>query len=142
IENWNRIAKQGVEFAARITPEIIGIHVEPDGQSELLRLEWQRYVEPAFREAGHPPPQLLFLVSPYRFVIRPLVQFILDLSQKHPQRRIIVVIPELMDGAWYEYFLHNQRGRLLEWTLLVHGNDRIFTVNAPFYLSRPTTRRK
>jgi hypothetical protein len=28
---------------------------------------------------------------------------------------IVVVIPELVEDKWYEYFLHNQRGRLLEW---------------------------
>ena len=41
---------------------------------------------------------------------------------------------ELAEGRWYEYFLHNQRGRLLEWLLLVKGNERIFTLNAPYYL--------
>jgi hypothetical protein len=35
---------------------------------------------------------------------------------------------------WYEYFLHNQRGRLLEWLLLVRGNKNIFTVSSPYYL--------
>src|ERR1700682_2765873 len=28
---------------------------------------------------------------------------------------IVVVIPELVEDKWYEYFLHNQSGRLLEW---------------------------
>jgi hypothetical protein len=72
--------------------------------------------------------------SPYRFVIIPLVQYILELSDKHPERRIVVVIPELVEDRWYEYFLHNQRGRLLEWMLLVRGNERIFTLSAPYYL--------
>ena len=48
-----------------------------------------------------------------------------------------VPIPELVEGRWYEYFLHNQRGRLLEWMLLVRGNERIFTVSAPYYLAYP-----
>ena len=68
-------------------------------------------------------------------MIVPLVKFVLELSEKHPDRRIVVVIPELVEGRWYEYFLHNQRGRLLEWMLLVHGNQRIFTLSSPYYLS-------
>lgn len=44
---------------------------------------------------------------------------------------IVVVIPELVEGKWYEYFLHSQRGRLLEWVLHARGNERIFTVSAP-----------
>ena len=61
----------------------------------------------------------------------PVVQFILDLSNTHPARSIIEVLPELVEDKWYEYFLHNQRGRLLEWVLLARGNERIFTVSAP-----------
>ena len=60
------------------------------------------------------------------------MQHILELSAKYPDRRIVVVIPELVEDRWYEYFLHNQRGRLLEWMLLVHGNERIFTLSAPY----------
>jgi hypothetical protein len=44
-----------------------------------------------------------------------------------------VVIPEFVEDKWYEYFLHNQRARLLEWVLLARGNEHIFTVNAPWY---------
>ena len=62
------------------------------------------------------------------------MQFVLDLSKKNPDRNIIVVIPELVEDRWYEYFLHNQRGRLLQWMLLVKGNERIFTLSAPYYI--------
>jgi hypothetical protein len=100
----------------------------------LLQDDWEHYVERPFRTAGKEPPQLHVLPSPYRFIIIPIVQFILDLSKKHPTRSIIVVIPELVEDKWYEYFLHNQRGRLLEWVLLARGNERIFTVSAPWYI--------
>src|SRR5271170_3138044 len=135
IDRWSRICKQALEFASRLSKEIIAIHVEPGEHSELLREDWERYVERPFREAGAEPPQFLVLPSPYRFVIVPLVQYVLELSEKHPDRRIVVVIPELVEDRWYEYFLHNQRGRLLEWTLLVKGNDRIFTVSSPYHIS-------
>jgi amino acid transporter len=135
VDRWSRICKQALEFASRLSPEIIAIHVEPGEHSELLREDWERYVERPFREAGAEPPKFTALPSPYRFVIIPLVQYILDLSEKHPERRIVVVIPELVEDRWYEYFLHNQRGRLLEWTLLVRGNERIFTVSSPYYVS-------
>jgi amino acid transporter len=136
IDRWSRISKQGLEFASRITSEIIAVHVEPEEHSELLRAAWERYVDVAFREAGRPAPKLLTLPSPYRFVIVPIIRYILDLSEQHPHRRIVVVIPELVEGAWYEYFLHNQRGRLLEWMLQVRGNERIFSVTAPYYLGK------
>jgi amino acid transporter len=134
IDRWSIITRQGIEFASRLSPEVIALHVEPTEHSELLQDDWERYVDQPFRAAGKEPPTLHFLPSPYRFVVIPVVQFILDLSKKNPDRSIIVVIPELVEDKWYEYFLHNQRGRLLEWVLLARGNERIFTVSAPWYV--------
>jgi amino acid transporter len=136
IDRWSTITCQGIQFAARLSPEVIAVHVEPNEHSELLEDDWEQYVEKPFHAAGKEPPQLHVLPSPYRFVIIPFVQFVLDLSKRHPDRSIVVVIPELVEDKWYEYFLHNQRGRMLEWVLLARGNERIFTVSAPWYVGR------
>ncbi|HYW66049.1 MAG TPA: APC family permease [Candidatus Dormibacteraeota bacterium] len=138
IDRWSIITRQGIAFAARLSEEVIALHVELAENSELLHEDWQRYVEEPFRNAGREAPKLEILPSPYRFIIIPIIQFILDLSKKHPDRNIIVVIPELVEDRWYEYFLHNQRGRMLEWLLLVQGNQRIFTVSAPWYVGEKT----
>jgi amino acid transporter len=136
IDRWSNLTRQGIQFAARLSPEVIALHVEPNEHSELLQDDWAQYVDRPFRAEGKEPPQLLVLPSPYRFVIVPIVQFVLDLSKKNPDRSIVVVIPELVEDRWYEYFLHNQRGRLLEWVLLARGNERIFTVSAPWYVGQ------
>jgi hypothetical protein len=138
IDRWSNISRQGIEFAARLSPEVIALHVEPNEHSELLQDDWEQYVDRPFRSQGKQPPELHILPSPYRFVIIPVVQFVLDLSKKNPGRSIVVVIPELVEDRWYEYFLHNQRGRLLEWVLLARGNERIFTVSAPWYVGQQT----
>lgn len=49
---------------------------------------------------------------------------------------MVVVIPDLVEDRWYEYFLHNQRGWLLEWARLARGNEQIFTVSAPWQLGK------
>ena len=135
IDRWSRVSKQALEFASRISNEIIALHVEPENHSELLRDDWERYVEQPFREAGAQPPLLTILPSPYRWVIVPVVQYVLQLSEKNPNRRIVVVIPQLVEDHWYEYFLHNQRGRMLAWALLAQGNKYIFALSSPCYLS-------
>ena len=141
MERWSRVSKRALEFASRISTEIIAVHVEPENHSELLRDDWERYVERPFREAGMDLPKLVVLPSPYRWVILPVVQYVLKLSEQNPHRRVVVVIPQLVEDHWYEYFLHNQRGRLLEWVLLAQGNKHIFTLSSPCYLSdRKTTR--
>jgi hypothetical protein len=138
IDRWNVISRQGIEFAARLSPEVIALHVDPSEHTELLQDDWENYVEQPFRMAGKEPPILHVLPSPYRFVIIPIIQFILDLSKKNPDRSVIVVIPELVEDKWYEFFLHNQRGRLLRWALLARGNEKIFTVSAPWYVGQQT----
>ena len=138
LERWSTLGRQGLEFACRLSSEVIGVHVEP-GETDhaaLLTEDWERYVVAPFRECGRPVPTLKLLSSPYRFVVIPIVQFVLELSKNNPTRQIVVVIPELVEERWYEYFLHNQRARLLEWMLLARGNERIFTVSSPYYLSR------
>ena len=135
VEHWSDVTRLGIEFAARLSPEVIALHVDPGAEhSEPLATDWENYVAQPFRDAGREPPKLHSLASPYRFVIVPIVQFILDLSNQNPGRSIIVVIPELVEDKWYEYFLHNQRGRMLEWVLLARGNEHIFTVSAPWYV--------
>jgi amino acid transporter len=136
VDRWSRIVRQGIEFAARLSPVVIAVHVEPGEHYALLQDDWEQYVEKPFRDACMEVPQLHVLPSPYRFVIIPFVQFVLEVSKKNPKRNIIVVIPELVEDKWYEYFLHNQRGRLLEWALLARGNEHIFTVSAPWYVRK------
>jgi amino acid transporter len=138
IDRWSNISRQGIEFAARLSTEVIVLHVEPDDHDELLQDDWDRYVKRPFHTACKEPPKLEILPSPYRFIIIPIVQYVLGLSKKNPSRTIIVVIPQLVENRWYESFLHNQRGRLLEWVLLVRGNERIFTVSAPWYVGERT----
>jgi hypothetical protein len=107
---------------------------------EWMRTERERNVEQPFRAAGVEPPKLITLPSPYCFIIVPIVQYILELAEKHRDRRIVVVISELVENHWYEYFLHNQRARFLEWMLLVRGKQHIFTVSSPYYISDQAAR--
>ncbi len=136
VDHWNDVTRCGLEFAARLSPEVVAVHVEAGKHSDVLDAEWMNYVTKPFEDAGKQPPKLHLLPSPYRFVIIPIVQFILDLSGRNPHRTVIVVLPELVEGEWYEVFLHNQRARMLEWMLLARGNERIFTVSAPWYVRK------
>jgi amino acid transporter len=144
IDRWSAITKQGLEFAGRLSGEIIAVHVEPGDHAALLHEDWERYVVAPYQKLGIKPPQLELLPSPYRFIVLPIVQYVMDLAEKYPERKVAVVIPEFVEDRWYEYFLHNQRARLLEWILLAHGKNNIYTVSSPYYLpeSARTQRRK
>jgi len=139
IEHWSQVSRQALEIASRLSPEIIAIHVEPGEHSELLQTEWERFVEQPFCAAGAEPPKLTLCHLPTASSSFPSFNTFSS-SRKAPNRHIVVVIPELVENRWYEYFLHNQRARLLEWTLLVRGNQRIFTVSSPYYISEQTAK--
>jgi hypothetical protein len=64
----------------------------------------------AFPGGGRKPLSLITPLSPYRLMIVPVVRYVQELS-RNPERRIVVVIPEIVEGRWYEYFLHNLHGR-------------------------------
>src|ERR1700733_12077122 len=52
IDRCSTITCQGIQFAARLSPEVIAVHVEPNEHSELLADDWEQYVEKRFHAAG------------------------------------------------------------------------------------------
>jgi hypothetical protein len=95
---------------------------------------WADMVEKPMKASGLSPPELVVLKSPYRFVIMPLVDYVLKVSEQNPDRIIAVLVPELVERHWYHYPLHNQRAQALKALLLVKGNQRVITMNVPWYL--------
>ncbi|HEV2388702.1 MAG TPA: APC family permease [Candidatus Acidoferrales bacterium] len=132
---WNKIIREGLEFAMQMSGEVHVLHVDCGGEnSDRLPENWTALVEEPARRAGFPVPQMTVLKSPFRFVINPIVDHVLELAKGNPDREIAVIIPELVQRHWYEYFLHNQRAAWLRAALLLKGNQRIAVVNVPWYL--------
>lgn len=135
IITWDKIAQKGVRFALLLSSEVEGLHVDLGEGSQQLRDSWKRFVEEPARRAGCPTPKLVVLESPYRFVINPILNYILELEQKNPDRQVAVLVPELVVQRWYHFFLHNKRAEWLKALLLLKGNQRIVVINVPWYLS-------
>jgi hypothetical protein len=77
---------------------------------------------------------LVTIPSHYRLIVNPLMDYVLNLEQLDPERKIAVLLPELVVRHWWEYLLHNQRVQLLKVMLLLKGKRRIVVVNIPWYL--------
>ena len=91
-------------------------------------------VEGPARAAGLAVPQLVVIDSPYRFIVKPLVDYAIQQQVAHPDRNITVLIPELVESHWYHYFLHNNRPEAIRALLLLNGNQRITVVSIPYHL--------
>ena len=135
ILNWNKIAQGALRFALDISPDVRALHVDCGEETESFCQKWNSYADQPAKLAGRVPPQLVVLDSPYRFVITPILDYILKLERENPDRQIAVLIPELAETHWYYYVLHNQRGAWLKALLLAKGKQRIIVITVPWYLS-------
>lgn len=133
LERWSEVAKKAVRFALSMSPDVIGVHIAGE-EHDSLKPAWEQYVEKPVMEIGLPTPKLVLIDSPFRFVLLPIVDYVLELQKKDPTRQILVLIPELVEKHWYYYFLHNQRAAALKALLYVKGNQKIAVVNVPWYL--------
>ncbi|MFL6448963.1 MAG: APC family permease [Bryobacteraceae bacterium] len=134
MQSWTRINKRALRAAMALSNEIKVVHVAEENKPNEFRDMWMEFVEGPARRANLPIPQLVQLHSPYRLVITPIIEYVKRLAEEHPDRRIITVIPELIERRWYYWLLHTQRAEILKGRLLLEGNDRISVLNIPWYL--------
>ena len=134
IEGWNKVTEKALRFALTLSPDIIALQVSTSDEPHDLETQWATLVEDPTREARLPVPRLQVLRSPYRAVVHPTVEYIHKLEREHPNREIAVVIPQLVERHWYEYFLHRRRGELLAALLLLEDEPRINIINVPWHL--------
>jgi amino acid transporter len=134
VQGWNRIVKKALRFAFKISPHIRAVHVDCGEGSEIFRDEWCRFVEQSAMEAGVAAPELVVLPSPYRLILGPIVDYVLEAERENPGQQIAVLVPELVERHWYHHLLHNKRASVLKGLLLLRGNRRIIVINVPWYL--------
>jgi hypothetical protein len=134
IERWDAVSQKALRFAWTISPDIQAVHVECGEETDILRQQWSELVEVPANAAGLHAPALVVLTSPFRFVVRPIVEYILKLETDHPARNVAVLVPELVENRWYYSLLHNNRSAILKALLLFRGNQRTAVINIPWYL--------
>jgi hypothetical protein len=136
IDRWSRISEKALCFALSISDDIRCVHVQMQELPDTFCDEWEERVAKPLRDAGRTVPALVQLKSPYRYILAPLVNYVLDTEKKSSYQKICVLVPELVVRHWWENLLHNRRSDLLKVMLLVRGNRRIVVVNIPWYLER------
>jgi amino acid transporter len=132
---WNKVVRAGLEVALSLSSEVHVLHVHTEGEDIEFLESWHKLVEEPARQAELPIPHLIVLESPYRYVINPIVDYVLNLQKTMPERQIAVMVPELVERHWYLYPLHNQRATWLKAALLRKGTSKIVVINVPWRLS-------
>jgi amino acid transporter len=134
IQSWGMVAQRALEFALTLSQDVRAVHVATEDEANTLRDEWNRMVELPVKSAGGRPPLLITLASPYRLVLKPILDYVTQIESENPGRQIAIIVPELVEKHWYHYPLHNQRAEILKAFLLIKGSKDIVLINVPWYL--------
>ena len=135
IDRWSLVAEKALRYAWTLSKEIHAVHVHCGEQTEDFKRRWSELVEAPARAAGLAPPKLVVLDSPYRFIVKPIVQYALQQQLEHPDRIITMLVPELVETHWYHYLLHNNHPEAIRALLLFNGNQRITVATIPYHLN-------
>jgi len=75
---------------------------------------------------------LKVLYSPYREIIRPIVDYTRSIRNANPRGVVAVFIPEYVVGRWWEHLLHNQTALRLKGRLLFTAG--VMVTSVPYQL--------
>jgi hypothetical protein len=111
VSKLHKPTMRALAFAKATRPnvlEAVSVGFE-QGDADRLMEEWD------LRRVDVP---LKVLYSPYREIIRPIVEYAVEIRRANPRGVVAVYIPEYVVGKWWEQLLHNQtalrlKGRLL-----------------------------
>ncbi len=98
------------QYALSISKDVRAIYVELDSKAtERLLLSWNKWA---------PDIKLVVLKSPYRSLIRPILEYVDQVKADTKDEMLTVIIPEFVTARWYQGFLHNQTALMLKTALM------------------------
>ncbi len=119
-------------YATTIAEEVIAVCVEVD-RDDTARMvaEWEAW------DIGVP---LEIVKSPYRSILKPLVQYVDNLRMVTPGELVTVVVPEIVPRQWWEHLLHNKTALFIRTAFLFKPNVVVTAV--PYLVGQAYTLRQ
>ncbi|WP_426244359.1 APC family permease [Nocardioides sp. LHG3406-4] len=116
---------RALAFAKATRPNVLeAVYVDIDSvATNRLLEEWDE------RRLDVP---LKVLHSPYREVVRPIVEYAMEIRRASPRGVVAVYIPEYVVGRWWEQLLHNQTALRLKGRLLFAPG--VMVISVPYQL--------
>ncbi len=126
IAGMNRATLGAIEYARSLSKDVIAVQVNVDSaESNLFQEQWEKWVQDV---------PLVVLNSPFRAIVRPLLNFIDEVGHFHEEGMVTVLLPEFVPARWWERLLHNQHGLMLQGALMFKPN--VVVTNVRRQLSR------
>jgi amino acid transporter len=135
MDRWSRITEKALAFGLAMSSDVRCLHVQVAEEPDQICQVWDADVAAPLRAVGKTVPKLVVLKSPYRYILGPVVEYVLAV-ERESDSNVCVLVPELVVRHWWEALMHNRRADMLKLILLVRGNRRIVVLNIPWYLER------
>jgi amino acid transporter len=120
ISGVHRGVIDALRYAMSISDDVRACYVELDADAtERMQVEWAKW--------AHDVP-IVVLKSPYRSVIRPVLEYIDDVEETTNREFITVVIPEFVTAKWWHSVLHNQTALLIRASLMLRRGKVVTSV--------------
>ncbi|HSF05968.1 MAG TPA: APC family permease [Methylomirabilota bacterium] len=119
---------RAVQYAKTLAPKatVRGVYVETDpARTARIEEKWAAW--------GLEVP-LVVLTSPYRSLLRPLLDYLDQIQSRGGDQMVTIVLPEFLPRRWWQHFLHNQTALLIKGALLFRKNTVVADV--PYLLKR------
>src|SRR5262249_52231879 len=113
---------RAVQYARTLAPNATwrAVYVETDpGRTAKLEEKWGAW------GLGVP---LVVLTSPYRSLLRPLLDYIDHIQARGDDQMVTIVVPEFLPRRWWQHVLHNQTALLVKGALLFRKNTVVADV--------------
>jgi hypothetical protein len=75
---------------------------------------------------------LIIIHSPFREVVRPILQLLDEMKADESSGPVTVVLPEFVPRGFFSKILHNQTGLMIKWALLFKRD--VVLCNVRYYL--------
>jgi hypothetical protein len=140
IQEWDRLAGKALRLAVTLSPDVVAIHLthlmgpQTEESGKHLQAQWRRDVETPAAAAGLPVPRLVVLPATRRAIHEPILKFVDEPEERFGERRIVVLVPEIVKRHWYQHILHAHHAWRLRRQLLLHGGSRLTLMNVPWYV--------
>lgn len=98
-------------YSRTLSDDITAVHVSVDPEeAQKLQKKWEMWGDGV---------RLVILESPYRLLLEPLLNYIVEIAdQRQPNETITIVVPQFVPKRWYHNFLHTQTAFWLRLALL------------------------
>ena len=132
ISGVHRGIVEAVNFACTISRDVTAVYVELEpGNAEEVVKKWKGL---------WPDIPLEVVPSPYRSIIRPIIEFLDRVDSRHNDGQLAaVILPEFVPARWWQSLLHNQTAWLLKAAMLYRRRKRGFqrvVIDIPYHLRK------